>query len=168
MERELNKLFSEHAIYTFMVIVGNMESRPFYVKRLLQNQVDIGKYLSNYIGKTNSDKLSSLLLIHIQLAKEAIENIESYKEIPMDKIKQNVNDIAQLLSNINPVAYPKDAIIAAFNQHNLFVVQIAMLQKGKKFQDIPSKFDEYYSHMLMISAIIISGILHPEYGAFYY
>src|SRR6267143_2144184 len=73
LRTNMRKLWEDHIIWTRNVIlclVDELPGTPQAVKRLLQNQVDIGNAIKPYYGEDAGKKLTELLYAHINIAAE--------------------------------------------------------------------------------------------------
>jgi hypothetical protein len=109
LQTEMRELWAEHILWTRNVVlclVDNLPGRKQSVKRLLQNQVDIGNIYKPYYGNVIGEKLTTLLLAHINISEEVINAAKLGNKIALDKANlkwfANGNEIVVFLNKINP------------------------------------------------------------------
>src|SRR5205814_384537 len=76
LKTAMRKLWEDHITWTRNVILCIVDSLPGTdqaVKRLLQNQVDIGNAIKPYYGADAGKKLTDLLTPHITIAAEVVK-----------------------------------------------------------------------------------------------
>ena len=106
---EMRKLWEEHSYWTrnvILCIVDDLPGTEQAVKRLLQNQVDIGNAIKPYYGEETGDKLTELLYPHIIIGEEVIKAMKSGNIKVLEEANKrwyaNADEIAEFLCNSNP------------------------------------------------------------------
>lgn len=161
----LRKLFTDHAIYTKFFIESSLNNLPdldVITARLLDNQMEIGKYVGTIVGESNGIKLSNLLKEHILLAAECIEKLKKNESkelnIAIEKLMENATKVGIFLNTLNPEKLPLAMITEEFKQHNKYVLNIATLHSKGKYKEEIETYDIYYKHMLMLSDTIFRAL----------
>jgi hypothetical protein len=109
LKSEMRKVWEEHSYWTrnvILCITDDLPGKESAIKRLLQNQVDIGDMIKPYYGKKNGEKLTELLITHIKTGEDVFYAMKSYGE---DKLKEankqwytNGDEISEFLNGLNP------------------------------------------------------------------
>ena len=80
----MNKLWEDHVTWTRNVILCLVDGLPGAdqaVKRLIQNQVDIGNAVKPYYGDEGGNKLTELLKMHIAISADVVAYNKVHDEI---------------------------------------------------------------------------------------
>jgi|ERR1051326_2820982 hypothetical protein len=108
---EQHKLWHDHVALTrayLLAAAANQPSAKPTLRRLLQNQVDLGNAFKPYCGNAAGNHLTALLKEHILIAGKIIE---SGKKAPLPSVPaigewyKNADQIAALFSRMNPQAW---------------------------------------------------------------
>jgi hypothetical protein len=119
---DVRTLWNDHVSYTrnaIISIVDGLDDINSVMDRLNTNQDSIGQVLTSYYSEANALKLTNLLKDHIA----TVSDIIAYKKADKDtteletKTVKNISAIADLLSSLDPVDWPKDAVLAALQVH---------------------------------------------------
>lgn len=160
----LRKLFTDHAVYTKMVIAATLDNRPereALTQRLLENQQEIGEFFGDFVGVEYGKIITNLLTKHIQLAAVVLEKMTKNEDpkVAIEKLLGNAEDVADALVSIPRNRLSLETVLREFIQHNLFVVDIAKTHAEKAWEDEIIIFDAYYTHMLKFSDLLYRGLL---------
>ena len=105
----MRKLWEDHIIWTrnvILCIVDELPGKDQAVKRLLQNQVDIGNVFKPYYGEEAGKKLSALLYPHITLFPDVVKAAKAGNTISFDEANKrwyaNADEISEFLVRLNP------------------------------------------------------------------
>jgi hypothetical protein len=165
LKAALRKLFSDHGIFTSFVIhsiVDGTEDVNDMVKRILQNQVDIGNQLKPIIGEEKAKRLTYLLLQHIELASDVMKaaKSESKNVLVINKMKlfDNSRKVAEFLTSLNPEKLPLQATKEMFDMHNQFVIDMTVARLSKEFAKEIRLFDAYFNELLEMSDSIYNAL----------
>jgi hypothetical protein len=165
LKEDLRKLWSDHVFWTRNFIVSDvagLEDKEQVLARLLQNQTDIGDAIKPYYGEEAGNKLGALLKEHIVLAGKLMDAVKSGNQADAEKYNkewyQNADDIAKLLSSVNPNWSEKELKELLYT--HLQQVTTAFTSRLKKdwTGDIKN-FDAGYTHILMLSDTLAEGIV---------
>ena len=83
----MNKLWEDHVTWTRNVILCLVDGLPGAdqaVKRLMQNQVDIGNAVKPYYGDDAGNKLTGLLKDHIAISADVVKSSKAENKIALD------------------------------------------------------------------------------------
>ena len=164
LKSALRKLFTDHGVYTKFVsnAIVDKEEVGALVKRLFQNQIDIGNQLKPVIGKEKGAQLSKLLLQHIELASEvikaAVKNDKTLLNNNTKKLFVNSKYVAEFLSSLNPVKLPLDDTKKMFDMHNQFVIDMTVARISKQYEKEIQLYDAYYNELLEMSDSIFNAL----------
>jgi hypothetical protein len=160
----LRKLFTDHAVFTKMLIVAFLDSRPeadVTQTRLLRNQREIGVFFGSFLGIEAGVAIGNLFTEHIKLAAEVLATIKSNSNLDpvIKRVFGNVRDVAIALSTLPDSHASYDEVYKEFGRHNEFVVEIAKLHYAGKYKEEIDVYDRYYVHMLHFSNILYKGLI---------
>ena len=176
LKAALRKLFTDHAIFTantIHAVVDGTKDVDEVVKRILQNQVDIGNQLKPIIGEEKGKRATMLHLQHIELASEVIkaakkalgesqsQNKKGDKVALADfqkKLFANSVKVAEFLTSLNPEKLPYSATKMMFDMHNQFVIDMTVARLQQEFAKEIRLFDAYYNELLEMSDSIFNAL----------
>lgn len=164
LQLALNRLWSDHVIWTRQYIVSALADLPdaqAALARLMKNQEDLGNAIVPYYGDEAGKKLTALLKEHIavagQVVKAAKENQGEALKIANEKWHQNAADIATFLSSANP-HWPKEALNDMLNEHLAVTTKEATLRLAKDWEADAANFDVIFTQALMMAHALADGI----------
>ncbi|MGP8215521.1 MAG: glycosyltransferase [Bacteroidia bacterium] len=109
LKTNMRKLWEDHVIWTRNVILCLTDGLPGTdqaVKRLLQNQVDIGNAFKPYYGEEYGNELTKLLYIHINTSAEVVKAAKAGDKVSFEKANKiwyaNADDLSEFLCKVNP------------------------------------------------------------------
>ena len=183
----MRKLWEDHIIWTRNVILCVVDELPGSeqaMKRLLQNQVDIGSAIKPYYGDEAAKKLTELLYAHINISMEVIkaakaDNAErlytqitiSEKEVKAAKAHNtatldeatrrwyaNADEISGFFNSLNPNWTFVDMQLM-MNDHLKLTTDEA-IQRIKKDYDMDIiVYDKVHTEILKMSDMLSDGII---------
>ncbi|WP_075618824.1 acetylglutamate kinase [Paenisporosarcina indica] len=165
-------LWEQHTIWTRATIVSLIFDLPdteFTVARLLKNPQDMGDSIKPYYGEQIGEKYASLLHEHLVIAADLVKaakagNNDSVEALDK-KWHKNADDIAELLSTINP--YLELQATQEMLYHHLDLVKeeaVAILQKDYRLAI--EVFDKAELQALLMADQISSAIMKQFPGYF--
>ncbi len=105
----MRKLWEDHVAWTRNVIlclVDELPGKDQAIKRLLQNQIDIGTTFKPYYGEAMGNKLTQLLCTHINTSVEVVKAAKVGNAIALDEANkkwyENADQISEFLCKENP------------------------------------------------------------------
>jgi hypothetical protein len=119
---DVRALWNDHVNYTRNAIISiadGLGDINDVMNRLNANQDSIGQVLTSYYSEANATTLTNLLKDHVA----TIADIIGYKKADKDttdleiKAQANIAAIADLLSSLDPMNWPKDVVLAALTAH---------------------------------------------------
>jgi hypothetical protein len=123
LQSEMHQLWNDHVALTrkyLLEAVANQPSANATLKRLMQNQVDIGNAFKPYYGNPAGNQLTALLKEHIAFAGKIIE---SGKKAPLPSVPAinewyaNADQIAALLHQLNPQSWGLEEMKKMMHHH---------------------------------------------------
>lgn len=161
----MRKLWTDHGVYTKFVlnsIVDQTSDTAQLLPRLMANQTDIGEQLKCVVGDELGDALTRALKEHIRLAgdvmKAAVSGESKLLAISVDLLFANSRDVSTAISNLNPDKLPVVFVLAMFDEHNQFVIDMTTARiKGEYKREI-ELYDAYYNELLEMSDMIVAGL----------
>jgi len=109
LKSDMRKLWEEHVVWTRNVIfciVDELPGTDQAVKRLMQNQTDIGNAVKPFYGDDGGSKLTTLLNEHIIFAADLLKAAKAKDDAAFQtankKWYDNADEISVFLSSANP------------------------------------------------------------------
>ncbi len=161
----MNKLWEDHVTWTRNVILCLVDGVPGAdqaVKRLMQNQTDIGNAVKPYYGDDAGNKLTELLKAHIAISADVVKSAKAGNKIALDSANKkwyaNADEISAFLSKANPNWALADMEMM-MNDHLKLTTDEAV-QRIKKDYDADIKaYDKVHDEILKMSAMLSDGII---------
>lgn len=165
LKTDMRKLWEDHIIWTRNVILCLVDDLPGTdpaVRRLLQNQDDIGDAIKLYYGEDAGKALTDLLYSHILIAVELVKVAKEGNTIALDEVNNrwnaNSDEIAEFLCKANPTW--KLAEMKAMMTDHLKLTAEEVIQRIKKKYDADIiAFDRVHDEILEMSDMISDGII---------
>ena len=163
---EMRKLWEDHVTWTRLAIVTFAAEAPGFgstAERLLQNQADIGDAIRPFYGDAAGDQLTALLREHITIAVELLQAAKSNDTPAFVDAKArwevNADQIADLLSSVNPRNWPKDVMRAAMMMHLEQTLAEAAHELAGDYRASIADYEEVHHHILGMADLLSSGII---------
>jgi hypothetical protein len=166
----MNKLWSDHVVWTRMYIVSSLEDAPdtnATAARLLKNQEDIGDAIKPFYGEEAGDNLTALLTEHILIAVDIIEDVKAenvtQQEADEERWNENADDIASFLADANP-NLPEATVKEALYMHLAMTKEEVVARVNGNYTADIETFDSIYDQILVLSDVISDSIVEqfPE------
>ncbi|HEY6063321.1 MAG TPA: hypothetical protein VIV35_06905 [Chitinophagaceae bacterium] len=161
----MHKLWEDHITWTRNVILCLVDELPGAdqaVKRLLQNQVDIGNAIKPYYGEDAGKKLTELLNSHITIAAEVVKAAKAGNTPALDEANKrwyaNADEIAEFLSKANP-AWPLADMKMMMNNHLKLTTDEAVQRIKKNYDADVVAYDKVHVEILKMSDMLADGII---------
>jgi hypothetical protein len=164
----MRRLWEDHITWTRLVIVGVIGDLPAAdleesVKRLLQNQVDIGNAIKPFYGAEAGDQLTELLTDHILIAAEILQAAEDGNTAALnDAIARwyaNADDIAEFLNSANPENWPLEEMKAMMREHLDLTLQEAVAYLNGDYAASIAFYDQVHNQALEMADMFSTGII---------
>ncbi len=161
----MNKLWEDHITWTRNVILCLADGLPGTnqaVKRLMQNQEDIGNAMKPYYGNEAGNKLTELLKSHIAIAADVVTSAKKGNKPALDtaskKWNANADEIAAFLSTANP-NWPLPDMQMMMNDHLKLTTDEAVQRIKKDYDADIIAYDKVHDEILKMSAMLADGII---------
>ncbi len=165
LRTNMRKLWEDHVVWTRNVILCLVDDLPGSdqaVKRLLQNQVDIGNAIKPYYGEDAGKKLTGLLTPHITISAEVVKAAKAGNTTALDEANKrwyaNADEISEFLSNANPeweLAHMK----MMMNDHLKLTTDEAVQRIKKDYDADAAAYDKVHDEILKMSDMLADGIV---------
>ena len=167
----MNKLWEDHVTWTRNVILCLVDGVPGAdqaVKRLMQNQVDIGNAVKPYYGDDAGNKLTELLKEHIAISADVVKSAKAGNKTALDSANKkwyaNADEISGFLSKANPY-WPLADMKMMMNDHLKLTTDEAVQRIKKDYDADILAYDKVHDEILKMSAMLADGIIEqfPEF-----
>lgn len=170
---QMRKLWEDHVTWTRLAIVTFADGSASFdatATRLLQNQVDIGNAIKPFYGDAAGNQLASLLHDHIAIAVELLQAAKSGDTAAFNDANarwyDNANDIADLVSSIDPVVWPDAAMRDMMKVHLDQTLAEASDELGGHYTASVADYEAIHQHILEMADLLSSGIIKQFPGRF--
>ena len=165
LKSEMRYLWSDHAVWTRDVIVAILDKSPVTgasLKRLLDNQVDIGNAIKPYYGDAAGQALTDLLTEHIVVAGDLLiaardGNTAGFNEAKL-KWYKNGDDIAIFLNTANPENWILEHMKQHMKDHLDFTLGEAVAHLQGDYGAEIEFYDKVYEQLMHMSDSLADGI----------
>ena len=164
-KEQMRFLWSDHAVWTRDVIVALLDESPVAnasLKRLLDNQVDIGNAIKPYYGDAAGQALTDLLTEHIVVAGDILIAARSGNTQGFDVAKtkwyKNGEDIAIFLNSANPKNWELEHMKKHMNDHLDHTLAEAVFHLQGNYTEEIASYDSVYKQLMNLSDLIADGI----------
>jgi hypothetical protein len=161
----MRKLWEDHVVWTRNVIfclVDELPGKDQAVKRLLQNQVDIGNAIKPYYGEKGGNKLAGLLCTHINLSAEVVEAAKNNNTTTLDAANKkwyaNADEISEFLCSANPNWILSDMKVM-MKSHLKITTDEAKHRIKKEYDADIIAFDKVHMEILAMADMLADGII---------
>jgi hypothetical protein len=162
----MDKLWTDHVIWTRLVIVDFFGKRPDLkpdLARLLRNQAEIGNAIKPYYGAAAGNKLSALLRTHIMQAVPVLTAAQNGDKAALKKALEtwyaNAHQIAAFLNNANPANWPAAATTKMMNTHLKLTTNEAVAHLTGQWRADIAAYDRVRAEILMMASTLADGIV---------
>ena len=161
----MNKLWEDHVTWTRNVILCLVDGVPGAdqaVKRLMQNQVDIGNAVKPYYGDDAGNKLTELLKEHIAISADVVKSAKAGNKTGLDSANKkwyaNSDEISEFLSKANP-NWPLADMKMMMTDHLKLTNDEAVQRIKKNYDADVVAYDKVHDEILKMSAMLADGII---------
>ncbi len=161
----MNKLWEDHVTWTRNVILCLVDGLPGTdqaVKRLMQNQTDIGNAIKPYYGDEGGNKLTELLKMHITISADVVNAAKANNKTALDssnkKWTANADEISAFLSKANPF-WPIADMQMMMHDHLKLTTDEAVQRIKKNYDADVVAYDKVHDEILKMSAMLADGII---------
>lgn len=164
LKTNMRKLWEDHITWTRNVILCLVDELPGTdqaVKRLLQNQVDIGNAIKPYYGEAAGNKLTELLKPHITIAAEVVNAAEAGNTVALEEANKrwyaNADEISEFLCKANP-KWALSEMKMMMNDHLKLTTNEAVQRIKKDYDADVVAYDKVHEEILKMSDMLAEGI----------
>lgn len=165
LKTNMRKLWEDHVTWTRNVILCLVDELPGTdqaIKRLLQNQVDIGNAIKPFYGEAAGNKLTKLLKEHIIIAADVVNAAEAGNTVALNKANKkwyaNADEISEFLCKANPKWDLKDMKMM-MNDHLKLTTNEAVQRIKKNYDADVIAYDKVHNEILQMSDMLANGII---------
>jgi hypothetical protein len=166
LRRDMRRLWEDHIVWTRLAIISLTTGSPdteATVARLLENQTDIGNAVKPFYGKAAGDKLTSELRRHILIAADLVAAAKAGEKARLADAQarwaENGDDIARVLSSVNPRHWKPAAMKAELRMHlKLTTEEVVARLTGDWTADVAA-YDRIHRHALHLSDLLSAGLV---------
>ncbi|MFV8345806.1 hypothetical protein [Flavobacterium sp. ZB4P13] len=165
LKTNMRKLWEDHVTWTRNVILCLVDELPGTdqaIKRLLQNQVDIGNAIKPFYGEAAGNKLTKLLKEHIIIAADVVNAAEAGNTVALNKANKkwyaNADEISEFLCKANPKWALKDMKMM-MNDHLKLTTNEAVQRIKKNYDADVIAYDKVHNEILQMSDMLANGII---------
>ena len=170
---QMRKLWEDHVTWTRLAIVTFADGSDGFgatATRLLQNQVDIGNAIKPFYGNAAGNQLASLLHDHIAIAVELLQAAKAGDSAAFDDANArwyaNANQIADLISSLDPVVWPDAAMRDMMKVHLDQTLAEASDELHGNYTASVADYEAIHQHILEMADMLSSGIIEQFPGRF--
>lgn len=170
LKTNMRKLWEDHITWTRNVIcclVDGLPGSDQAVKRLLQNQDDIGNALKPIYGDEAGNKLTALLHDHITISADVVKAAKANDKPKLDEANKkwtaNADEISVFLSQVNP-NWKLDDMKKMMHDHLSLTTDEAVARIKKDYDADIKAYDKVHDEILAMSDMLSDGIVkqYPE------
>lgn len=161
----MRKLWEDHVTWTRNVIcclVDNLPGADQAVKRLLENQDDIGNAIKPIYGDAAGNKLTALLHDHITISADVVKAAKAGDNTALDAANKtwyaNADDISTFLSKANPNWGLQD-MKTMMHDHLKLTTDEAVARIRKDYDADVKAYDKVHQEILEMSDMLSDGIV---------
>lgn len=165
LHTDMRKLWEDHVTWTRNVIfclVDNLPGTDQAVKRLLQNQDDIGNAVGSYYGSDAGKKLTALLHDHITISADVVNAAKKNDKKALDsankKWSDNADEISVFLSKANPNWEVEDMKMM-MHDHLKLTTEEAVARINKDYDGDIKAYDKVHDEILKMADMLSDGIV---------
>jgi hypothetical protein len=165
LKAEMRKLWEDHSVWTrnmILCLVDDLPGTDQAVKRVLQNQVEIGNAFKPFYGEEAGDKLTELLKKHIDITAEVVRVSKEGSTVPIDEATKrwyaNADKISEFFNKQNSYL-PLADMITMMNTHLKLMNDQAQMRIKKDYAGDVVAYDKLHDEMLLMSDMIVDGIV---------
>lgn len=160
----MRQLWVEHVMWTRNVILCLVDELPGTdqaVKRLLQNQIDLGNAMKPYYGEKAGSNLTELLTSHITISIEVVKAAKAGNKELLATVNKswhlNADEITMFFANANP-NWKFEDIKIMMDEHLKLTTNEAMQRINKDYEADVIAFDKVHQEILKMSDMLAAGI----------
>lgn len=162
----LRDLWVDHIFWVRSVVFatkfGDTDATKVAEENVVKNAKDIAAAVGSFYGKEAGDKLFSLLAGHYGAIKEyltaSMAGSKEGKDVAVDKLKKNAEEIAVFLNGANPRNWPKDTLVSLLLAHGGHHIAQIDAVVGKDYGTEATTWEAMKKHIYTIADALAGGI----------
>lgn len=165
LKTAMRKLWEDHITWTRNVIICLVDSAPGgeqAVKRLMNNQEDIGNAIKPYYGDEAGNKLTELLKSHIAISADVVNAAKAGNKTMLDEANKNwyanADEISSFLSTANP-AWGIEEMNTMMHDHLKLTTDEAVARIKKNYNADVDAYDKVHQEILKMADMLADGIV---------
>ncbi|MBS1731358.1 MAG: hypothetical protein JSS67_11395 [Bacteroidetes bacterium] len=165
LNKAMRELWSAHMYWTLITVdafYNDPKGLDAKLKRLLQNQKDIGAAIVPYYGQAAGDQLAALLTEHITDAVPVLKAAKSGDTAALNKAVKdwyaNAKVIGDFLASANPKNWSAKETETALEMHITHTIAYSVSILKGDYTSSFGGFEEALHHMLQLADILTDGI----------
>ena len=171
LKMKMRKLWEDYLTWMHAYVISaleNLDDAEYAAKRLLKNQEEQSEIIRLYYGDEVGDRLSHLLKEHVSQAMEIVKATRMGATIDaaeaQDRWRRNADEIAVLLSEVNPDYWSKATLIDILYKHLEYITEEIASRFNKDWGADIDSYDQDHLHILKFADMLGEGIIQqfPE------
>ncbi len=166
LQLTLRDLWTDHIFWVRSVVFatkfGDTEASKVAEENVVKNAKEIAGAVASFYGKEAGDKLFELLAGHYGAIKEyltaSMAGSKEGKEMAVDKLKKNAEEIAVFLNSANPKNWPKDVLVALLTAHGGHHIAQIDAVVAKDYTTEATVWTSMKKHIYTIADALAGGI----------
>ena len=166
LQLTLRDLWTDHIFWVRSVVFstkfGDTEAAKVAEENVVKNAKEIAGAVASFYGKEAGDKLFGLLAGHYGAIKEyltaAMKGSKEEKDMAVDKLKKNADEIAAFLSSANPNNWPKDVLVTLLIAHGGHHIAQIDAVVAKDYTTEATIWENMKKHIYTIADALAGGI----------
>jgi len=161
----MRKLWDDHITWTRNVILCLVDELPGTdqaIKRLLQNQVDIGNAFKPYYGEDTGNKLTEILKSHINISAEVVKAAKTGNTVALDEANKrwyaNADQLSEFLCKANSNWNLTDMKMM-MKEHLKITTDEAEQRIKKNYNADVIAYDKIHTEILIMADLFADGIV---------
>jgi hypothetical protein len=166
LRNDMRVLWEDHVTWTRLAVISLVAGTPDTdeaVGRLLRNQDDIGSAIKPFYGNAAGNALTRELRAHILIAADLIAAAKSGDASKLAteqaRWKRNADEIATLLSRVNPRHWKRAALRAMLYEHLRLTIDEAVARLTANWAADVAAYDRIHHHALGMADALSSGLV---------
>lgn len=170
LKSDMRELWGDHVVWTRNVIlclVDDLPGKEQAVKRLMENQVDIGDAFSPYYGKEMGKNLTSLLQTHVSISEEVVIAARAGNARSLEIANKEWHDNADKLSAFLCASNPRwnlEDMQMMMHEHLQLTTDEVTFRINRDYLGDVTAYDKVNAAILKMSDMFTIGIVRqfPE------
>ena len=165
LHKDMRKLWEDHITWTRNVIccfVDGLQGSDHALRRLMQNQNDIGNAIKPFYGEDAAKKLTALLHDHISISADVVNAAKMGDNNRLAEANKkwtaNADEISTFLTKANP-NWKLDEMKHMMHEHLQLTTDEAVARIKKDYAADVMAYDKVHNEILAMSDMLSDGII---------